>query len=114
MNTVTMNGKLNLLDDMAQVLAAPRTKVSPTLRTPPPQWGVRVRPGPVYRPASRTATQPLWRTSLEVARETVAERLLMGTLFLSAAAALAWLGFTTLQFLFAWSHLVTWVRSAML
>jgi len=108
-----MNAKLNLLEDMAQVLATPRTQSNTLSRTTPVK--VRLRPSPpAPRVARRPAAQPLWRISLEVARETLAERLLTWTLFAAAGTSLIWLGFTLLQFLFAWSHLVTWVRSAMI
>jgi hypothetical protein len=111
MRTTTMNGKLNLLDDMAQVLAAPRTK-RPVIR-PTPE--VRIRPTkPSVRVNRRAAGRPLWKTSLESARDTVAEQLLRWTLIVTVATALLWSGYTLMQFVFAWSHLVTWVRSAML
>lgn len=106
-----MNGKLNLLDDMAQVLAAPRTKRSVTQSTPE----IRIRPTrPSFRVNRRVATQPLWKTSLESARDTISEQLLRWTLVVTAATSLLWCGYTVMQFVFAWSHLVTWVRSAML
>ena len=106
-----MNGKLNLLDDMAQVLAAPRTKRPVAQSTPE----VRIRPtGPSVRVSRRATGRPLWKTSLESARDTVAEQLLRWTLIVTAATSLLWFGYTLMQFVFAWSHLVTWVRSAML
>ena len=106
-----MNGKLNLLDDMAQVLAAPRTKRSVVQSNPE----IRIRPTrPSFRVNRRVATRPLWKTSLESARETLAEQLLRWTLIATAATSLLWCGYTLMQFVFAWSHLVTWVRSAML
>lgn len=105
-----MNGKLNLLDDMAQVLAAPRTKRPVAQLTPE----VRVRPtkpsASLYR---RPVKRSLWKTSLEAARDTVAEQLLRWTLIATAATSLLWCGYTLMQFLFAWSHLVAWVRAAM-
>lgn len=111
MRTTTMNGKLNLLDDMAQVLAAPRTKRSVAQTAPE----IRIRPTrPALRGNRRVATRPLWKTSLESARDTIAEQLLRWTLIVTAATALLWCGYTVMQFVFAWSHLVTWVRSAML
>jgi hypothetical protein len=111
MRTTTMNTNLNLLDDMAHVLAAPRTKRRVIQPTPV----IRVRPnGPSVRVNQRVATRPLWRTSLESARDTVAEQLLRWTLIATAATSLLWCGYTLMQFVFAWSNLVTWVRSAML
>ena len=106
-----MNGKLNLLDDMAQVLAAPRTKRSVAQLAPE----VRVR---TTRPSAklyrRPVTRSLWQTSLEAAQETVTEQLLRWTLIAAAVTSLLWCGYTLMQFVFAWSQLVTWVRAAML
>jgi len=114
MNTTTMNANRNLLEEMAQVLTAPRTKeaiLRSTAKTTTAR-PVRVR---LVTP-SRTArkTLPLWQTSLEAARDSVAERLLTWTLFVGAAGSLAWLGLTTFRFFLAWENLATWVRSAMM
>ncbi len=109
-----MNGKLNLLEDVKQVLAAPRTKVQPVVQPHSTRVRVRVRTGALGLPKARSARRPLWRTSLEVARDSVAERLLGWTLFLAAGVGLAWMGFSLLQFLFAWSRLALWVQSSML
>ncbi|HAB18708.1 MAG TPA: hypothetical protein DCE44_19995, partial [Verrucomicrobiales bacterium] len=111
--STTMNAKLNLLDDMAQVLAAPKTKSNSTPRTDVTPAAVRLSHRlPVVRRAQATRSQSLWRVSLEAARDTVAERLLAWTLFACAATGLAWLAFMMLQFILAWGQLVTWVRSA--
>jgi hypothetical protein len=105
MTMTTMNAKLNLLDTMTDSLAAPRKRsVSrPALR-------VRIVPPTRNRAQSRASAQPLWYTTLEHARDSVAERLLGWTLFLAAASGLAWLVITTCQFFLAWHNLVTWVR----
>jgi hypothetical protein len=115
MSTTTMNAKLNLLDDMAQVLAAPKTKARPTSHTVASPVVVRLsrRSSPARRIPVAT-TEPVWRLGLEAARDTVAERLLTWTLFASAATGLGWLAYTMLQFILAWGQLVTWVRSSML
>ena len=102
----TMNAKLNLLETMTDTLAAPRKQ--PAAKPAP-----RVRIVPPARAGVRASAKPLWYTTIEHARDSVAERLLGWTLFLAAAAGLAWLAITTCQFFLAWHNLVTWVRLAM-
>ncbi len=114
MTTTTMNGKLDLLDEMSQALAAPRTKTALSTRTLPRKVTARPRPARIVSPARRPAARPRWRISLEAARDSFGPQLLGLTLFLVASAGLIWLAFTMLQFFFAWSHLVTWIRATMI
>lgn len=114
MTTTTMNGKLDLLDEMSDTLAAPRTKTSPPARTFSSKVAARARPARMASAAPRSTAPRHWKVSLEIAGDSLVRRLLGFTLFLAATAALAWLAFIMLQFLFAWSHLVTWVRTTMI
>ena len=108
MNMTTMNAKLNLLETMTDTLAAPRKQ--PAMKAAP---RVRIVPPARTQARAKASARPLWYTTIEHARDGVAERLLGWTLFLAAASGLAWLAITTCQFFLAWHNLVTWVRLAM-
>lgn len=108
-----MNAKLNVLDEMMDTVAAPRTKAAASL--PVPRLS---RPKLRLRRPLRTRTMPaptesLWRVTMAETRDAVAERALTWTLMAAGLAGLGWLAYTTVQFLLAWQGLVTWVRAAM-
>lgn len=111
--TTTMNAKLNVLEQMMDTVAAPRTKStgeSHLHRQPKVLVRIRRSTRTVPKPAP---AESLWRVTMAEARDVVAERALTWALMGVALASLGWLAYTTMQFFLAWQGLVTWVRAAM-
>jgi|JI10StandDraft_1071094.scaffolds.fasta_scaffold208543_2 hypothetical protein len=106
MNMTT--AKLNLLDTMTEALTAARKQ---PVAKPAPR--VRIVPPARAQVRMNASARPLWHTTLEHARDSLAERLLGWTLFVAAAGGLVWLAIMTCQFFLAWNNLVMWMRLAM-
>jgi hypothetical protein len=109
MTMMTMNAKADVLEQMMNAVAAPRTK-SGTVRP-----AVRIARKKIILPATPAAgtSTSLWRATLAEARDAAAEQVLRWVLVGVAAAGLGAVVFTGLRFVLAWEGLVAWVRAAM-
>jgi hypothetical protein len=106
---MTMNAKVDVLEQMLNTVTAPRTKTGARK----PEVRIARRRVPVITAPPKDTTGSLWRATLAEAKDAVAEQALRWVLVATVAASLGFLVFTGLRFVLAWEGLVAWVRAAM-
>jgi len=108
MNTMTLNPKLGVLENMSAAVTTPRTKSPAAGRVRP---RIRIR----YVTAPRPAPRGTWsERTIRALRATLSENLLSWSLLVAGLAALSWLIWTASQFFLAWKGLANLLKAALL